>query len=59
MFSATDVGRIGICPSAGDIAELAAKLVLCVSGRAAATTAATAALRDLQCRFLLLVLLTF
>lgn len=59
MFSSTDVGSIGVCPGAGNITKLAAKLVLCAAGRAAATTAAITALRDLQCCLLLLVLLTF
>lgn len=57
MFSSADVGSIGVRPSAGNIAKLTAKLVLCAAGRTTATAAA-AALRDLQSCLLLLVFLT-
>lgn len=59
MLGTADVCGIGVGAGAGDVAQLAAQLVLGAAGRApsAARSAGTAALRDLQGCFFLLVLL--
>lgn len=58
MLGATDVGSVRVGASAGDVTELAAELVLSAAGHGSAPCAA-AALRHLQRRLLLLVLLAF
>lgn len=60
VLGSTDMCGIGISTSAGDIAKFTAKLVLSIAGQyPSTTTAAGAALRNLQSCFLLLVLLAF
>ena len=63
MLGPADVCGVGVGSGAGDVTELTAELVLDAAGRAAAAScvagAAAAALRHLESRLLLLVLLAF
>lgn len=60
VFCSTDVGSISIGTGAGNVAQLTAKLILSVTSQnSSAAPAAAAALGNLQCRLLLLVLLAF
>ena len=60
MLGSTDMGSICISTSARNITKFTAELVLGIAGQhTSTTTVAAAALRNLERRFLLLVLLTF
>lgn len=60
VFGSTDMGSIGVSTSTRNITKFTSELVLSIAGQRSSTaTTATAALRNLQRCFLLLVLLAF
>lgn len=60
MLGSTDMGSIGVSTSTRNITKFTSELVLSIAGQCSSTaTTVTAALRNLQRCFLLLVLLAF
>lgn len=60
VLGSTNMGSIGVSTSTWNITKFTSELVLSIAGQCSSTaTTATAALRNLQCRFLLFVLLAF
>lgn len=59
MLGATDMSSIGISTGARNITKFTSELVLSIAGQCPSSSTTAAALGNLQCCFLLLVLLAF